>query len=94
VTVTAFMLLVSGGLSPWLVALMRRHSWSDDTVQVVALVVSAACYILGQWGDGLLAWPLSGDFLVGLAAAFGLNQGGYYLTKRVAPNAMDKVEKL
>lgn len=91
---TEFMLLVSGAVSPWLVALLRRHNWSDDTIQIVAVVVSAACFVLGQLADGALHWPLSSDFLIGLAAAFGLQQAGYMGYKRVAPTTLSKVEKL
>lgn len=93
-TSTEFMLLVSGALSPWLVALLRKHNWSDDTIQIAAVIVSAACFIFGQLADGALHWPLSSDFLIGLAAAFGLQQAGYQGYKRVAPNVLSKVEKL
>lgn len=88
------MLLFSGVVCPWLTALLRRHQWSDDTVRVVAVLVAAAAFILGQALDGVLGWPLSSDFFVGLAAAVGLQQVGFSVYKRAAPNAMDKVERL
>lgn len=91
---TSFMLLMSGAVCPWLTALLRRHNWSDDTVRVVAVLVAAFCFIAGQFADGVLAWPLSGDFFVGLAAAVGLQQMGYSVYKRAAPVTLDKVEKL
>lgn len=88
------MLLFSGAVCPWLTALLRRHQWSDDTVRVVAVLVAAAAFILGQSLDGALGWPLSGDFFVGLAAAVGLQQTGYALYKRAAPEVMRKAEDL
>lgn len=93
-TASTFMLLFSGAVCPWLTALLRRHQWSDDTVRVVAVVVAAAAFILGQAMDGVLSWPLTGDFFVGLAAAVGLQQTGYALYKRATPNAMDRVESI
>lgn len=91
---STFMLLASGALCPWLTALLRRNNWSDDTVRVVAVLVAALCFILGQFADGVLSWPLSSDFFVGLAAAVGLQQVGYTVYKRATPNAMDRVESI
>lgn len=91
---TDFMLLFSGAASPWIVALLRRHSWSDDTIQVAAAAVAGLCFVLGQFADGALVWPLSSDFLIGLAAAFGLQQAAYQGYKRVTPKTLDKVERL
>ena len=91
---TVFMLIVSGVVSPWLVALMRKHKWSRDLTVVVAVVVSFACFLFGQFADGALTWPPSSDFWLGLAAAFGLQQGGYAVSKRVAPAQMQQVEDL
>jgi hypothetical protein len=93
-TSTQFMLGFSALVGPWLVALMRRHNWSEDLVTVTAVLVSFACFIFGQFADGVLTWPLSGTFWLGLAGAYGLNQGGYALTKRVAPTALESVERL
>lgn len=93
-TASTFMLLFSGAVCPWLTALLRRHQWSDDTVRVVAVLVAAAAFVLGQAMDGALSWPLSSDFFMGLAAAVGLQQVGYSVYKRATPSAIDKVEKL
>lgn len=93
-TATTFMLLFSGAVGPWLTALLRRQQWTPDTVRVVAVAVAALCFIAGQAADGVLVWPLSGDFLTGLAAAVGLQQIGFNVYQRATPNAMDTVEKL
>lgn len=91
---TAFMLVFAGIAGPWLVALMRRHSWDGDLVTVVAVLFSFLCFIAGQIGDGLLTWPLPPNFWLGLAAAYGLNQSGYFVSKKVAPDALRKVEQV
>ena len=93
-TSTTFMLLAAGVVGPWLVAFLRKHNWSDELVVVVAAVVSLVCFLFGQFADGVLMWPPSQDFWLGLAAAFGLNQAGYRVAKRAVPAAMAKVESL
>lgn len=91
---TAFMMTFAAVASPWLVALLRKRHWSDDVLQLVAVAVSFACFLLGQFADGALHWPLSETFWYGLAGAFGLNQAGYQIAKRVAPATLEKVEQL
>ena len=93
-TVTQFLLLFSASAGPWLVALMRRRSMSDDLVRAGAIVFAALCFVVGQFADGALSWPLTSDFLTGLAAAVGLQQVGYSVYKRVAPDALQKAEEL
>lgn len=92
-TASQFMLLFAGIASPWLVALLRKHNWSSDLVVLVAGLVSLLCFLAGQLMDGALTWPPSQEFWLGLAAAFGLQQSGYYVTKKVAPAALLWVER-
>lgn len=93
-TAADFMLLFAGIAGPWLVALLRRRSWDADAVTLVAAAVPLAAYLFGQLADGTLAWPLPADFWRGLAAAYGLNQAGYQVAKRLAPSALQQVEEL
>lgn len=84
--------LLLSAFSPALVALVRRQTWPKELVVLVSLLIVAAIYVLGQFFDGLLAWPLSGDFWLGLAAAWGVQQTAYWSVK-VAPLLLDVAEQ-
>ncbi|HEY1016980.1 MAG TPA: hypothetical protein VGE07_29975 [Herpetosiphonaceae bacterium] len=73
-TATTFIL---SALSPLLVALLRRCRWPETVIVLLSLLIVAALYVLGQWLDGALAWPLSAPFWTGLAAAWGVQQAAY-----------------
>ena len=56
------MLLASGGLSSWLVQLIKRASWSARSKYLLALALSAAVGLAAAW--------LAGDVL-GLVSSWG-----------------------
>jgi hypothetical protein len=91
---TSFMYLFSAVASPWLIALMRRRSWDDDMITVISVVFAGCVYLAGQLLDQTIGWPPSENFWLGLAATYGLQSGGYEVSKRVAPNTMKKAEEL
>jgi len=86
--------MASASVGPWLVALMRKRSMSDDLVRAGAILFAGLCFVAGQFADNALSWPLTSDFLTGLAAAVGLQQAGYAVYKRVVPDALQKAEEL
>lgn len=74
--------VILAALSPLLVALLRRCSWPQPVVELLSLVIVAVFYIVGQWLDVALTWPLHPGFWTGLAAAWGIQQASYKLVMR------------
>jgi hypothetical protein len=73
-------------LSPLLVALLRRCQWPAAVIELLSLGIVAVLYVLGQWLDVALTWPLTSDFWTGLAAAWGIQQAAYkFVLKDSAP---------
>lgn len=91
---TSFMYMFSAIASPWLIALMRRRSWNEDMVTVISVVFAGCTYLAGQVLDQSIGWPPSENFWLGLAATYGLQQSGYEVSKRVAPQRFEKAENL
>jgi len=71
---TTFLLAV---ISPLVVAALRKATWSQAYIDLVAAIVVIGCYVLGQALDQQLTWPLSQTFWFGLLAAFGVQQAAY-----------------
>lgn len=84
-------IVLLSAFSPLLVALIRRCQWPQPVVELLSLLIVAIIYVAGQWFDGVLAWPLSSTFWVGLAAAWGIQQGAYKFVFRdtAAANALE-----
>lgn len=79
-----FTTLLLSALSPLLVALLRRARWPDEVMALLAFAVVAVIYTAGRALDGALTWPLTTEYAIGLAAAFGAQQGVFQLIKRSA----------
>ena len=65
-------------ISPLFVALLRKPLWPKHLVTMLAAAVVTILYVIGLWLDNALVWPLTNDFWVGLAAAFGSQQFAYF----------------
>lgn len=74
--------VIFAALSPLLVALLRRCSWPQPVVELVSFLVVVAIYLLGQWLDQALTWPLTSQFWVGLGAAWAAQQAAYKFVMR------------
>lgn len=83
--ITNFTTMLLAAISPVVVALIRKWTWPDEVVTLLAMLVVAVIYTLGRWLDGALAWPLGSDYAIGLFAAFGVQQLVFGMTKRTAP---------
>lgn len=86
-TATAFLI----GLSPLLLAAIRRCSWSEETMILLAALMVVVLYTTGQYFDGVLTWPLSANFWGGLATCWVAQQASYKLLK---PRVLPPLEKL
>lgn len=92
---TTFMMAAATAGGAWLVALLRKRNWSDDWVRLVVVLVSAACFLAGYLMDGkLFVIPMPSEFWTGLLATFGGQQIGYFAWKKVAPGALQNVERI
>lgn len=69
--------VILAALSPLLVALLRRCAWPSVVIELVSMLIVAALYVLGQFFDQTLTWPLAPFFWTGLAAAWGIQQAAY-----------------
>lgn len=68
-------------LSPLLVAVARRESWSPNVVAVATLAIVSVVFFVGRLLDGALMWPLPPAMAAELAAALVANQVIYAVTK-------------
>lgn len=84
--------LILAALSPLLVALIRQRPWPREIVVFMSLLAVTACYVIGRAFDQALTWPLTSDFWIGLAAAYGSQQLFYQGLRAAAPGALAKIE--
>jgi hypothetical protein len=84
---------ILAAFSPLLVALVRKLHWPQEVVELGALLIVGGLYVLGQFLDGVLIWPLPEGFWVGLAAAWGVQQLSYKLVWRHTA-AVERLEEV
>ena len=84
--------LLLAALSPLLVALIRRCTWPQPVVELLSFVIVLLIFLLGQWLDQALTWPLTETFWVGLAAAWGVQQAAYKFVLR-GSKSIEELEK-
>jgi hypothetical protein len=86
--------LIAYGCSTFLIAVIRRRNWSSDLTTILSAAVILIFYVLASWLDGTLLWPLTGQFLTGLLAAYGTQQGAYnFFSLNALGDPLRKVEQ-
>ncbi len=79
--------------TPFAMAITKRFKWSKRTNVAVSALIALLAYVIGQFFDSQLAWPLPTTFWPGYAAAYGVSQATYQVLDKFAPSVLGGIEK-